>query len=117
MGWSPHLDEARAKDAGVELAPSLDSLLSTCDVVSLHLVASPTTIGIIGFCELALLKRTAFLVNTSRGPLIDETALLEMLQSADPIAGVGLDVFDIEPLPLHSPFRTLDRVVMSPHMG
>ena len=86
-------------------------------MISLHLVLAPSTTHIIGRRELALLRRTAFLINTSRGPLIDEIALLEMLQSSDPIAGVGLDVFDDEPLPLDSPFRTLDNVVMSPHMG
>ncbi|KAM0755578.1 D-isomer-specific 2-hydroxyacid dehydrogenase NAD-binding subunit [Meredithblackwellia eburnea MCA 4105] len=116
VAWSPNLTKERAEVAGVELAPSLDNLLSTSDVVSLHLVSSASTKGILGARELALLKPTAILVNTSRGPLIDEDALLDLIKSKR-ILGVGLDVFDQEPLPKDHPIRSLDGVVLSPHMG
>ena len=116
IGWSPHLDQTRADEAGVELAPSLEFLLKESDVVSLHLVLSDTTKGIIGAHELSLLKPTALLVNTSRGPLIDETALLDAL-TANSLAGVGLDVFGQEPLPKDAPIRRARNVVLSPHMG
>ncbi|GAA5995005.1 D-2-hydroxyacid dehydrogenase family protein [Rhodotorula paludigena] len=116
VAWSPHLTQARADEAGVELAHSLDDLLSTSDFISLHLVHASSTTGIIGRRELELLKPTAFLVNTSRGPLVDEQALVDALR-AKRFAGAGLDVFDQEPLPRDHPLRTLDNVVLSPHMG
>lgn len=116
VAWSPHLTQARADEAGVELAPSLDDLLSTSHFVSLHLVHSASTTGIIGRRELELLKPSAYLVNTSRGPLVDEQALVDTLR-AKRFAGAGLDVFDQEPLPRDHRLRTLDNVVLSPHMG
>ncbi|GAA5922395.1 D-2-hydroxyacid dehydrogenase family protein [Sporobolomyces koalae] len=116
VAWSPNLTRERAQDAGVELAQSLDELLTTSDVVSLHIVLSERTRGLLGKKELALLKPTAFLINTSRGPLVDENALIEVLQSRR-IAGAGLDVFDVEPLPEDHALRVLDNVVRSPHMG
>lgn len=117
IGWSPHLTQERADVAGVELGESLDELLRTADVVSLHLVSSETTKGIIGARELALLKPTSTLVNTSRGPLIDEAALIEFIKE-EANAGVALDVFDQEPLPASHPFRTVgDQLLLSPHMG
>lgn len=116
IGWSPHLTPSRAAAAGVSLAPSLNALLTTADVVSLHLVFAPSTKGIIGSRELALLKKTAFLINTSRGPLIDEEALLEVIKAGG-IAGVGLDVYGEEPLPRDAEIRRQKNVVLSPHMG
>ncbi|KPV78474.1 uncharacterized protein RHOBADRAFT_33169 [Rhodotorula graminis WP1] len=114
--WSPHLTPERARGAGVEFVASLDELLETSDVVSLHLILASTTRGLLGARELALLKPTAFLVNTSRGPLIDEAALVDALQSGR-LRGAGLDVYDVEPLPEEHPLRTLANVVLSPHMG
>ncbi|GAA5920774.1 hypothetical protein JCM1841_004183 [Sporobolomyces salmonicolor] len=116
VGWSPNLTEERAEQAGVNLAASLEDLLSISDVVSLHLVLAESTKGLLGAKELALLKPEAFLVNTSRGPLIDEAALLDTLRSGA-IRGAGLDVFDQEPLPVNHPLRRMDNVVLSPHMG
>ncbi|GAA6001922.1 hypothetical protein JCM10207_002381 [Rhodosporidiobolus poonsookiae] len=115
-GWSPHLTHERAENAGVELAPSLEDLLETSDVVSIHIVSSDSTRGLLGAKELARLKSTAILVNTSRGPIVDEKALLDLLERGA-ILGAGLDVFDQEPLLKDHPLRTLDNVVLSPHMG
>ncbi|GAA5850234.1 hypothetical protein JCM8547_001053 [Rhodosporidiobolus lusitaniae] len=115
-GWSPNLTEERAEKAGVEFAPSLDNLLSSADVVSIHLVSAPSTQGLLGARELALLKPTAILVNTSRGPIVDEEALLDALRRGA-IRGAGLDVYDEEPLPKGHPLRSMDNVVLSPHMG
>src|SRR5262249_22173747 len=81
-----------------------------------HVVLSPRTRGLIGAKEFALMKPTAFLVNTSRGPLVDEAALIDALTSRR-IAGAGLDVYDIEPLPVDHPLRKIDNVVLSPHLG
>jgi len=116
VGWSPNLTSERAEEAGVDLARSLEDLLKTSDVVTLHMVLSEQTRGLIGKKELDCLKPTSFLVNTSRGPLIDEGALVEALREGK-IQGAGLDVFDVEPLPKEHPLRTMDNVVLSPHMG
>jgi phosphoglycerate dehydrogenase-like enzyme len=116
VGWSPNLTEERAKEAGVEFAQSLEDLLKTSDVVSLHIVLSDRTKGLLGKRELESMKPSAYLVNTSRGPLVDEEALVAALRKGT-IAGAGLDVFDLEPLPKDHPLRRLDNVVLSPHMG
>ncbi|GAA5870001.1 hypothetical protein JCM16303_001868 [Sporobolomyces ruberrimus] len=116
VGWSPNLTKERAQEAGVEFVGSLEELLKTSDVVSLHIVLSDKTRGILGKKELGLMKRTAFLVNTSRGPLVNEDALVEAVREGT-IAGAGLDVFDVEPLPRDHPLRSLENVVLSPHMG
>jgi phosphoglycerate dehydrogenase-like enzyme len=84
--------------------------------VTIHLVLSRRTTGLVGAAELALMKPTARLINTSRGPIVDEAALIEALQ-ARRIAGVALDVFDAEPLPTDHPFRTLENVLATPHIG
>ncbi|GAA6032837.1 hypothetical protein JCM8097_000821 [Rhodosporidiobolus ruineniae] len=115
-GWSPNLTQERADKAGVELASSLDDLLDSADVVSIHIVSSESTRGLLGARELARLGPSSFLVNTSRGPIVDEGALLEALRNRT-IAGAGLDVYDEEPLPKDHPIRKLDNVVLSPHMG
>jgi phosphoglycerate dehydrogenase-like enzyme len=114
--WSANLTEQRAAEVGVRLAGSKAELLSGCDVVSVHLVLSERSRGILGAEELALLRPTAYLVNTSRGPLVDESALIEALR-AGRIAGAGLDVFDVEPLPADHPFRSLPNVLATPHLG
>ncbi len=116
IAWSQNLTAEKCEAAGVEYAGSKANLLKQADVVSLHLVLSPRSRGTIGAKELALMKPTAFLVNTARGPLIDEAALIEALRTKK-IAGAGLDVYDVEPLPVDHPLRNFDNVVLSPHLG
>jgi phosphoglycerate dehydrogenase-like enzyme len=115
VAWSQHLQAERAAEVGVRCV-SKEELLSTSDVVSLHLKLSDRTRGIIGAAELALMRPAAYLVNTSRGPLIDEAALIDAVR-ARRIAGVGLDVFDVEPLPADHPLRSLPNSVLTPHVG
>jgi D-3-phosphoglycerate dehydrogenase len=115
VAWSQNLTPEKAKEAGAEYV-SKDDLFAKADIVSLHVVLSDRTRGIVGAKELGLMKKTAFLVNTSRGPLVDEKALIVALQSKS-IAGAGLDVFDVEPLPRDHVFRKLDNVVLTPHLG
>jgi phosphoglycerate dehydrogenase-like enzyme len=114
--WSANLTEQRAAEVGVRLAGSKAELLSGSDLVSVHLVLSERTRGILGAEELALMRPSAYLVNTSRGPLVDESALVEALR-AGRIAGAGLDVFEVEPLPADHPFRSLPNVLATPHLG
>ena len=116
IAWSQNLTPERCREVGAGFAASKEELLRQADIVSLHVVLSPRTRGIIGAKEFALMKPTAYLVNTSRGPLIDEAALIDALASKK-IAGAGLDVFDVEPLPVDHPLRELDNVVLSPHLG
>jgi phosphoglycerate dehydrogenase-like enzyme len=116
LAWSRNLADERCQSVGVERARSLDALLQRADVVTLHLVLSDSTRGIMGARELGLMKPTALLVNTSRGPLIDEASLLQTL-TQNRIAGAALDVFDIEPLPASHPLRSLPNVVVTPHIG
>ncbi len=116
IAWSQNLTAERCKEAGVGFAGTKDELLRQADVVSIHVVSSARSRGLIGAREFALMKPTAYLVNTARGPIVDEAALIESLQVRR-IAGAGLDVFDQEPLPVGHPLRTLDNVVLSPHLG
>lgn len=116
IGWSPHLTKARAEAAGVEFIESKQELFAQSDIVSVHMVLSETTKGLVAAQDLANMKPTAFFINTSRGPLVDENALVEVLEERK-IAGAGLDVFDVEPLPLDHPLRKLENVVITPHMG
>ena len=116
LAWSKHLTRERCAAVGAELAPSLDDVLRTSDVVTIHLVLGDRTRGLIGARELGLMKPTAYLINTSRGPIVDERALIAALGERK-IAGAGLDVYDVEPLPAEHPFRTLDNVVATPHLG
>lgn len=113
--WSRNLSMDRAAEFGVA-ALDRDTFFQTADIVSVHLKYTPRSAGYIGSEELALMKPTAHLVNTSRGPLVDEAALIEALETGK-IAGAGLDVFMVEPLPLDHRFRSLPNVVLSPHMG
>lgn len=114
VAWSQNLTAEKAAASGARLVGK-DELLSTSDVVSLHLVLSARTRGIIGAAELAALKPDAILINTARGPLVDEAALVEALRTTR--LRVGLDVYDREPLPAAHPLRTLPNVVLTPHLG
>ncbi|MBT3166125.1 D-2-hydroxyacid dehydrogenase family protein [Streptomyces sp. Vc74B-19] len=114
--WSPHLTKERTDEAGVELAPSKEKLLRGSDYVSLHLVLGDTTRGLLGAPELALMKPSAYLVNTSRAGLVDQDALLTALREGR-IAGAAVDVFDTEPLPPGHPMRTAPRLLATPHLG
>jgi len=115
LAWSQNLTGEAAAAAGARLVDK-DVLLAESDVVSIHLVLSERTRGLIGTPELALMKPTAFLINTSRGPIVDEAALIAALDTGR-IAGAGLDVYDIEPLPTDHPLRRLPTVTLSPHLG
>jgi phosphoglycerate dehydrogenase-like enzyme len=115
IAWSQNLTPERCKEVGVEYSTK-DDLFRNADVVTVHLVLSDRTRGLVGASELGSMKKTAYLVNTSRGPIIDEKALLDALNKKQ-IAGAGLDVFDVEPLPLDHPYRKMDNVVITPHLG
>ena len=115
IAWSQNLNEEAAAAAGARLV-SKEELLRTADLVSIHLILSARTRGLLGAAELALMKPSARLINTSRGPIIEESALIDALAGRR-IAGVALDVFDTEPLPADHPFRRLDNVLATPHIG
>jgi phosphoglycerate dehydrogenase-like enzyme len=115
VAWSQNLTAQRCEDAGAEYV-GRDDLFRRADFLSIHVQLSERTRGLVSATEIALMKPSAFLINTSRGPIIDEVALLNALRE-NQIAGAGLDVFDIEPLPIDHPFRTLDNVVLTPHLG
>jgi phosphoglycerate dehydrogenase-like enzyme len=115
IAWSANMTSERAAAAGAVLVER-DELFARADYVSVHLVLSPRTRGLIGTSEFALMKPTAFLINTSRGPIVDEPALIDALRRQS-IAGAGLDVFDIEPLPLDHPLRSIPNTVLTPHIG
>jgi phosphoglycerate dehydrogenase-like enzyme len=115
IAWSQNLTEAKASAAGATLVGK-QTLFREADVVTVHLVLSSRTRGLIGAPEFALMKPNARFVNTSRGPIVDEAALIEALQ-ARRIAGAAVDVFDVEPLPPYHPFRKLDNVLATPHIG
>ena len=115
IAWSQNLTEARAAEVGAKLV-SKDELLARADVASIHLVLSDRTRGLIGARELSLMKPSAYLINTSRGPIVDEGALVAAVRGGR-IAGAGLDVYDDEPLPLDHPMRNLPNTVITPHLG
>jgi D-3-phosphoglycerate dehydrogenase len=115
VAWSQNLTAQRCEDAGAEYV-GRDDLFRRADFLSIHVQLSERTRGLVSAREITLMKPSAFLINTSRGPIIDEVALLNALRE-NQIAGAGLDVFDIEPLPIDHPFRTLDNVVLTPHLG
>ena len=114
IAWSQNLTLEACQKQGVEYVDK-DTLMKESDVLSLHLKLSERTEGILGMRELSLMKPTAYLINMARGPLVDEPALLDVLQNHK-IAGAGLDVYGIEPLPADDPFRRLDNVVLTGHM-
>ena len=115
IAWSQNLTAARAAEVGATLVTK-DELLARADVVSIHLVLGDRTRRLIGARELSRMKRTAYLVNTSRGPIVDEAALVAAVRQGT-IAGAGLDVYDEEPLPLDHPLRNLPNTVITPHLG
>ena len=115
IAWSENLTKDRCKEVGASYVEK-DELFATSDVVSIHLVLSDRTRGLVGANELNLMKSTAYLVNTSRGPIVDEAALIEALKN-ETIAGAGLDVYDVEPLPKAHPLRTLNNAVLTGHTG
>ncbi len=115
LTWSPNMTPERAAERGAT-AVSKEELLRRSDVLTIHMVLSPKTRGLIGADDLALMKPSSLLVNTSRGPLVDEAALVSALTSRK-IALAALDVFDTEPLPADHPFRSLDNVLGTPHIG
>ena len=115
LAWSANMTAERAAACGATLV-SRDELLARADFVSIHLVLSPRTRGLLGRDELARMKPTAYLINTSRGPIVDEAALIDALERRV-IAGAGLDVYDVEPLPLDHPLRRLPNTVLTPHVG
>jgi len=115
IAWSQNLTLERCKELGVEYS-SKDDLFRNADIVTIHLQLSDRTRGLVTAKELGLMKKTAYLVNTSRGPIVDEKALLDALNKKQ-IAGAGLDVFDVEPLPLDHPYRKIENVVITPHLG
>lgn len=114
--WSQNLTRERCEQEGVAFAGSLDALLAEADIFSVHLLLSERSRGLIGARELGLLKPHAILINTSRGPIVDEAALIDALRHRR-IAAAGLDVYDLEPLPADHPFRTLENVLATPHLG
>src|SRR5271170_801524 len=115
IAWSQNLTPEACQAAGVEHV-SRDELFRRADFLSIHVQLTERTRGLIGKNELGLMKPAAYLINTSRGPIVDEAALIAALRE-NRIAGAGLDVFDIEPLPVEHPFRKLDNVVLTPHLG
>jgi phosphoglycerate dehydrogenase-like enzyme len=115
LSWSRRLDSAAATGAGTE-ASALDDLLCTSDVISVHATLAPETRGLIDARRIALMKPTAYLINTARGPIVDEAALVDALASRR-IAGAALDVFDTEPLPKGHPLTRLPNVLLTPHLG
>jgi phosphoglycerate dehydrogenase-like enzyme len=115
VAWSQNLTAERCHEAGVT-PTSKEDLLATSDFVTLHLLLSERTRGLIGRPEIDLMKPTAFLINASRGPIVDEEALVRALIGGR-IAGAGLDVFEVEPLPPGHPLRRLENVVTTPHVG
>ncbi len=115
IAWSENLTAEKAKAGGAALV-SKQELFGQSDFLSIHLQLSPRTRGLVTGKDLALMKPTAFLINTSRGPIIDEPSLMAALGSRK-LGGAGLDVFDVEPLPVNHPLRKLDNVVLTPHLG
>ncbi len=115
IAWSQNLTDERAAEVGVRRVTK-EEALSEADIVTIQLVLSDRSRGLIGAPELALMKPSAFLVNTSRGPIVEEAALIDALQNKR-IAGAGLDVFDVEPLPVSHPFRSLTNTILTPHTG
>lgn len=115
IAWSRNLTEERCREVGVELVGK-EELMRRSDVLTIHLVLSDRTRGLFGAADLALMKPTAILVNTARGPIVDEDALVAALERKA-IRGAALDVFGTEPLPLDHPFRRLENTVITPHLG
>ncbi len=115
VAWSQNLTQERCDELGVEKV-SKEDLMKRSDFLTIHLILSDRSRGAIGAGELALMKPTAFLINTARGPIVDEDALVAVLETGK-IAGAGIDVFSVEPLPADHPFRRLENTIVTPHLG
>ena len=115
IAWSPNLTAERAAEHGAR-AVSKQELFATADVITIHMPLSDRSRGLIGADDLALMKPSAFLINTSRGPIVEEAALLHALRERR-IAGAGLDVYDVEPLPVDHPLRSMPNTLLLPHIG
>jgi phosphoglycerate dehydrogenase-like enzyme len=115
IAWSTNLTPEKCKEVGVDYVTK-EELFKQSDFISIHVVLSQRSRGLVGAADIALMKPTAYLINTSRGPIIDEAAMLAALREKK-IGGAGLDVFDIEPLPKDHPLRKMDNVVLTPHLG
>ncbi len=115
IAWSQNLTPEKCAAAGVSYVGK-DDLFRQSDFITIHVVLSPRTRRLVGARELSLMKPSAYLINTSRGPIVEEAALLAVLREKR-IAGAGLDVFDVEPLPLDHPFRKMNNLVITPHLG
>ncbi|CAI1519530.1 Glycerate dehydrogenase [Serratia quinivorans] len=116
LAWSQNLTAERAAEVGGTLAASKQALFEQSDFVSIHLVLSERSRGLVGRPELQAMKKTAYLINTSRAAIVDRSALIDALQQGQ-IAGAGLDVFEVEPLPSDDIFRQLPNVLATPHLG
>src|SRR3984957_7834746 len=115
IAWSPNLIAERGREAAGTYATK-EELFATADIITIHMVLSDRSRGLVGAAELGRMKPTSFLVNSARGPIVDEMALLETLK-ARKIAGAAVDGFSVEPLPVDHPFRKLDNLVLTPHLG
>ena len=115
IAWSQNLTPEKCAETGVGYVAKED-LFRQSDIVTIHVVLSQRTRGLVGAKELGLMRPSAYIINTSRGPIIEEAALLAALRDKK-IGGAGLDVFDIEPLPIDHPLRKMDNVVLTPHLG
>ena len=115
IAWSPNMTIEKAKLSGARYV-SKEDLFRQSDILSVHIILSNSTRGIVGEADLDLMKPSAYFINTSRGPLVDEAALIRALKNKK-IAGAALDVFDTEPLPAYHPFRSLPNVLATPHLG
>ncbi len=115
IAWSQNLTDEKAKAAGAKRV-SKEELFRQSDFLTIHTQLSDRTRGAVGAAEFSLMKPSAYLINTSRGPIVDEAALFSALRG-NKIAGAGVDVYDVEPLPLDHPLRKLDRAVITPHLG
>jgi len=116
IAWSQNLTDERCAEVGGVTRVGKDELFQRADVITAHMILSDRSRGLVGRNELGLMKSTAYFVNTSRGPIVDEVALLEILQ-AGRIAGAAIDVYDVEPLPADHPYRSLDNMVLTGHTG
>jgi phosphoglycerate dehydrogenase-like enzyme len=116
VAWSPHLTENRASEGGARLMDSLESLLLTSDIVSVHLALGEGSRGLLDRHEFSQMQSTAFLINTSRAAIVNQLALIEALRKGT-IAGAGIDVFDYEPLPEDDPIRSIPNLIATPHLG
>jgi D-3-phosphoglycerate dehydrogenase len=115
IAWSQNMTPEKAREHAIDYV-SKEELFRQADIVTVHVQLSDRTRGLIGAKEIGVMKPSAYLINTSRGPIIEDTALLAALREKR-IAGAGLDVFDVEPLPLDHPYRKMDNVVITPHLG